>query len=68
VLDLQGNVSEWTSDGETANVNVKGVAANEDFSAEELDPAFEGWADPSYPTSDVGFRCVRELHTDRSEP
>jgi formylglycine-generating enzyme required for sulfatase activity len=65
VLDLQGNVSEWTSDGETANVNVKGVAANEDFSAEELDPALEVWADPAYPTSDIGFRCVRE---DRSEP
>jgi formylglycine-generating enzyme required for sulfatase activity len=59
VLDLQGNVSEWTSDGETADVNVKGVAANGDFSAEALDPSFEVWADPSWPSSDIGFRCVR---------
>lgn len=61
VLDLQGNVSEWTSDLGPAGAIVKGVAANVDFSHEGLDPSFVQWADPSHPSSTVGFRCVREL-------
>lgn len=59
-LDLQGNVSEWTSDLEVGGGIVKGVFADGDFSHEELEPSYNYWIDPNYPTSDVGFRCVRD--------
>jgi len=72
ILDLQGSVSEWTSDfaasGTVAGVVVMGVAATSDFSHEELEPSEAQLVNPSLSTSLVGFRCVRDLQSPVTDP
>jgi len=61
LLDLSGNVAEWTNRDERSwgNVWVVGGSALSG-SAEELESVAGEWVDPSARRFDLGFRCASE--------
>jgi len=66
VWDMSGNVSEWTEYGDSYSMKyMRGGSWSDDHNfVRTFD--FEGY-DPSLCSSDVGFRCVRDILLDESE-
>lgn len=61
VLDLQGNVAEWTSDsfsGRPEVALVKGVAAMTPSSAEEFEASHKSYEETGTQSWGLGFRCA----------